>query len=361
MAFIHGGNVYEIARNLGCSPDEILDYSASINPLGPPPGLADEILKYFSRIRHYPDMHNRELVEALARFHGVDNECVVVGNGSTELIYRLSSALGVSRAVAAVPTFSEYARAFELHGVRVGRVFTSAENGFQPTPEALVAACEAIRPQAVLLTNPGSPSGLLMDGFLKRWAINQASDAGGYVVLDEAFVDYCESASLKTSLDDAPGLVIVRSMTKFYGIPGLRIGYVLASPETAFRLRRLIPPWSVNTPAQIAGVYCLGDADYRRRTLELVSAERDRMVFELEETGAFRVFPGVANYLLVELRDGLPPVDVLQQALLASDRILIRDCSTFEGMSNRYARFAVRLPEENRRLLDGVRRWVESV
>ena len=360
MTLAHGGNVYEIASQLGCSPDSILDYSASINPLGPAPGLPEVFSKYFHRLQHYPDIENRSLLEALSRFHGLSAEHIVVGNGSTELIYWLPKVLGVRSAVVVLPTFAEYRKAFELQGVRLHKLVTSPEAQFQPTVEQLEAVRRETSPEAILFTHPGSPSGTALPADVRRWIIENSRRDGIFCLVDEVFVDFCEEESLKGFLNECPNLALIRSMTKFYGVPGLRLGYLLTSEELAARMKGLMPPWSVNTLAQIAGVYCLEQEAYRAETLRLVEAERQRMIERLESLDGLDVFRGRANYLLARLPDGCPPADSLKRDILLSDRILIRDCSSFEGLSDRYIRVAVRLPEQNERLLQALERCVKA-
>lgn len=361
MTLIHGGNVYEVASCLGCSPDVLLDYSASINPLGPPPGLFQEFERWFHRLEHYPDIANRTLVEKLASFHHLSEKNIVVGNGSTELIYWLPKTLGIRSAVIALPTFSEYGKSFEIQGVRLHKLITDREHRFQPACDALEAACRECSPDAVLLTNPGSPSGALLPAPVRDWVIQQSRRDGMVCIVDEVFVDFCEDESLKRFLQEAPNLVLIRSMTKFYGVPGLRLGYLLTSEAIAGRVKHFLPPWSVNTLAQAAGSYCLSKEDYRKETLELIARERARLAEGLRALNGFEVFPGEANYLLVRLEESLPAVDVLQKKLLESDRILIRDCRSFEGLDERYFRLAVRLPSQNDRVLEGIARWAGSI
>jgi threonine-phosphate decarboxylase len=149
-------------------------------------------------------------------------------------------------------------------------------------------------------------------------------------------------------------------MTKFYGIPGLRLGYLLASPEIAGAAAGYLPPWSVNTLAQEAGAYCLEQLDYRRETLEMVYGERDRLKIALEGMGGFSVLPGRANYLLVRMADELPDAPALRDALLRRERVLIRECASFDGLTPRDFRIAVRLPAQNDRLLSALRRWLQE-
>ncbi len=358
MTLVHGGNVYEVATRLNCHVESILDFSASINPLGPPEGLLGELERLFHRTRHYPDIHNRDLVEALAARHGVSASRIVVGNGSTELIYWLPRVMGVQRAVAALPTFSEYRKAFDLAGVEVHSILCSEEAGFQPTVAQLEEALRSKAPQAFLVTHPGSPSGVLLEDGVKQWLLDGARSGLFSLLVDEVFMDFCEEASLGRFLASCGNLVLIRSMTKFYGIPGLRLGYLLTDGPMAERLRHFLPPWSVNTLAQVAGTFCLRQEDYRRRTLELVQRERDFLRSGLERIDGLATIPGVANYLLVRLDGRLPPARVLVHDLLTTDRILVRDCSSFEGLGDRSFRVAVRLRSENERLLEALANWV---
>ncbi len=360
MTLAHGGNVYETASRLGCSPDKILDYSASINPFGPPEGLADEFIAYFHRLQHYPDIGNTALIDALSDFHGISREHIVVGNGSTELIYWLPIALGIQSATVSLPTFSEYRKAFELQGVKLHKLITTCATDFQPTLEQLRSACEATTPEAILLTNPGSPSGALISQDVREWLIQWSRKQDAFSIVDEVFVDFCEEQSLKKHLEDSTNLVLIRSMTKFFGVPGLRLGYLLTSRPIAERMRSALPPWSVNTLAQIAGTYCLRQEEYRYKTLALIDREREKMFAGLSTLDGCKVFQGNANYLLMELNGALPPADALQRDLLASECILIRDCRSFEGLGDHHARVAIRLPEQNERLTAGIVRWVSS-
>ena len=353
---VHGGNIYELSARAGCSPDDILDFSASINPLGPPPGLAEVISGCFHRLESYPDIHNRLLIEAISRFHEIDPEYIAVANGSTELIYWLPRALGASKALVALPTFGEYVKAFELHGTRLQKLFSTPEDLFQPRVENLESALRNGAFDAVLLTHPASPSGSLLDSEAIDWIAKESAASGSaFFLVDEVFIDFCEQASLKRFLDRSRNVAVIRSFTKFFALPGLRIGYLLAPPGVAEKLRGYLPPWSVNTFAQAAGAYCLAQDGYRSRTLELVAKERQRLASELSAIRGFDVFPAQANFLLVRMDRGLKPASRLKWDIFERDRIVIRDCGSFEGLDDRYFRAAVRLPDQNDRLIEALR------
>jgi threonine-phosphate decarboxylase len=360
MTLVHGGNVYETASQLGCAPEEILDYSASINPFGPPPGLAEVLDHTYHLLQHYPDIQNGVLLESISRYHEVSQDQVVVGNGSTELIYWLPKVLGIRKALIVLPTFGEYQKAFELQGVHLVKLVASPAEGFQPTVEQLDELVGQFSPEAILFTHPGSPSGTLLSDSVREWLVKKGRSGELSCIVDEAFIDFCEEESHKKFLADSDRLVIIRSMTKFYGLPGLRIGYLMTSRPLASRLRHFLPPWSVNTYAQVAVPYCLKQREYRERTLEFIARERERLLEFVQSLEGCQVFPGRANYLFMHLGEQLPPARKLREDLLTSDRILIRDCHSFEGLDDHYVRFAIRLPEQNQRLLDALVRWVRT-
>ncbi len=351
MSIVHGGNVYELAALAGCAPEEILDFSASINPLGPPPGLDKELSRCFGLLESYPDIHCRSLIEAISKFHDVDPACVAVTNGSTELIYWLPRALGVGAALAVLPAFGEYVKAFELHGARVEKLFPTPEERFQPSASQLETALRKASPDAVLLTNPSSPAGSLLGAETIEWIIGRSSAAGPFFLVDEVFVDFCQQASLGRFVERAGQLALIRSFTKFYGLPGLRIGYLLAPPGIARKVGEVLPPWSVSTHAQAAGAFCLASEDYRLRTLELIEKQRAGLARKLSSIAGLEVFPSAANFLLVRLAPPLPAASTLKWDLFNRFRILIRDCGSFEGLGDRYFRVAVRLPHQNDRLV----------
>jgi len=358
MTLVHGGNVYEIASQLGCATEDVLDYSASINPLGPPAGLAELFTQSFHRLEHYPDIQNRLLVNAIARYHNVPPYRVVVGNGSTELIYWLPGVLGIRKALMVLPTFSEYQKAFELQGVQLAKLITRPESNFQPEVEQLEELFQKFSPEAILCTHPGSPAGTLLPPEVRAWLVDKSRTRKVFTIVDEVFIDFCEEESLTGLLGESDKLVIIRSMTKFYGLPGLRLGYLLTSEHLAHRVGQFLPPWSVNTYAQVAGPYCLEQEEYRAQTLALIGQEREEMRERMQALAGCRVFPGRANYLLLGLGKDLAPAAKLQQDLLASDRILVRDCSSFEGLDGHYVRFAIRRPDQNARLLAALDRWM---
>lgn len=346
--FGHGGTVYAASRHLGIPPEEILDFSASINPLGPPDGVRNAILRDFDRVIHYPDPEAAELRMALAGRHGLDPENVCPANGSTELIYLLPRLAAGSRVLIVAPCFSEYAASLERGSWDVHYFFLEPSDRFALT---LVKLEERLAEgfDLLIVANPGNPTGAVIPQRDIAGLLELCRTSGTIPVIDEAFIDFCESDSaLSAVVADGRGLVL-RSLTKFYALPGLRIGYAVAAANIIEELAGLIPPWSVGTLSQAAGIAALSDHRYREQTLSVIAAEREFLFNALESSPVLSPYQAAANYLLVRQSSGHSAAEL--RDMLLSRRILIRDCANFPGLSDRYFRVAIRLRHENEQLL----------
>lgn len=201
----------------------MLDLSASINPLGLSPRVADAILSALPAVTRYPDPRASGLVEALARHHGVPARHVVAGNGATELIYLLARAVAPRRALVVHPAFSEYEAALGPLGCRIVRLVTTAGEGWAPALDAIVRRLDRL--DLVLLANPGNPTGALLPAPRLEALAERCDRAGVVLGIDEAFVDFAETGSLKHRVPRIARLAIIRSLTKFFALPGRRLGY----------------------------------------------------------------------------------------------------------------------------------------
>ena len=356
----HGGNIYEAARKLRKDPSEITDFSASINPLAPPPGLEQNLLQKLPLTRSYPDINTTELVSLLAETHNCSTHQLMVANGSTEIIYLLPHALGIRSAVIISPSFSEYENAFTLAKSSIVLAQAPESNNFQPDREFISKYLEQMRVDAVILGHPNSPAGSLLDKETLDWILFACKSMGALVVVDEVFIDFSENYSFKNKINSHKNLVIIRSMTKFYGLAGLRLGYALAPPFIISGLKKYQPPWTVNTLAQFAGIYCLKQDDFKEKTLKFMENERQRLAEKISRIDGFSVFPSSTNFLLVKLSENLPPAEQLKEFLLKRG-LLIRDCSSFPGLGRHFFRVCVRTPDENDRLVNYLHMYVSLI
>ncbi|QEM69169.1 threonine-phosphate decarboxylase [Geobacter sp. FeAm09] len=347
-SYDHGGTIFATARRMGVPPSALADFSASINPLGPSPLVRSAIDHALDSLIHYPDTGHEELKEALAHYHGLPAAHFVVANGSTELIYQLPAILSGRRALLAVPCFSEYERALERQQWEVHHFPLLPQDGFSLDPARLEAKL-AEGYDAFYLCNPGNPSGTLYPPQTIERVRDLCSAAGTFLVLDEAFMDFCEEASAKHAVVAGGNALILRSMTKFFGIPGLRLGYAMANEPLCGRLDALGVPWSVNTLAQAAGRAALRDEEHNRQTLLFIDRERRFLADRLAGLPRLRVYPARANFLLVEITGGMTARELAQ--MLLPELVIIRDCASFDGLTPRFFRIAVRTRPENEHLV----------
>ena len=341
----HGGNVFRVARERGWDWREILDFSANINPLGVPGSVRRAMKESLEKICHYPEVGAPELCRAASAAWGVSENQIIAGNGATELLYFLARALKPRRVHLVLPAFTEYRRALADCEVTVTRC-RAAEDYAMPLPR-IASDVRRYQPDLVLLTNPNNPTGGLMDpAELGHWLAEELPP-GTRAILDESFLDFTRETSLAKESARLPGLYVVRSLTKFYALPGLRLGCMIASEDNVRELEKVREPWQTSVLAEQAGVAALRDNGYRRRSLELIETGRSRIEERLKRIEGLRAVPPAANFLLVHCDCSVPDL----QAFLLPHKILIRDLTNVEGVEGNAFRIAIRTHEENARLL----------
>jgi threonine-phosphate decarboxylase len=352
-SYDHGGNVFTVARTLGVPPEQMLDFSASINPLGMSPLVRKTLINSLDSLVHYPDTSHKELKQLLASHHGLSSTKFTIANGSTELIYNLPAILSGNKALIISPSFSEYVGALNQCNWEVEHFVLAPESDFSIDIAKLERAL-AGGVDALFLCNPGNPSGTLYPQSVIESIYRLCQSAGTFLVLDEAFMDFCEEASAKRIIAQSDSAVILRSMTKFFGIPGLRLGYAICNDRLAERLGSMGGPWSVNTLALVAGEAAFHDTAHVKKTVDYIQLERRILIERLGRFSQLKLYPASANYLLIEIMNGQTSREIKEQLL--GHRIMIRDCANFTGLTDRYFRIAVRTNEENTVLIENMGR-----
>jgi threonine-phosphate decarboxylase len=353
--FDHGGTIHGTARALGCAVEELLDFSASINPLGLSPAVRGALMQAIEQIPHYPDAAATALTEALAASHQLPCETIVPANGSTSLIHLLPAICAGRGGMIICPAFSEYERALQRHGHGMKRHLLSADDRFALDLERLATDLQRERPGLLFFCTPSNPAGVLYDAAQVRAVLELCRKNGTLLVLDEAFMDFCgEEHSAKQAVVASGQGIVLRSLTKFHALAGLRLGCALAAPELAGRIRAAQPPWEVNNLAQAAGVAALADTRFAAETRRLIADNRAQLSEQLSRLPGVGVFPSAVNYLLLRL-SGSTDVPQLQERLLRKHRIMVRNCGSFAGLGDRFLRVAVRSREENERLVQALK------
>ncbi|MCF8041048.1 MAG: aminotransferase class I/II-fold pyridoxal phosphate-dependent enzyme [Desulfarculaceae bacterium] len=357
---VHGGDIWGWSRRLQKPVSDILDLSASLNPLGPPPGLDQAVAQAMSGVCHYPDRVAYAFREAMADNLGVSASCLLPGNGSTALIRMIARALELKNLVLMAPAFGEMARSMAIAGRHFHYLLTNEQDGFMPTPHDLEKLWE-MEPSAVIFSNPTTPAGTLIPRDILDSIIQQAIRRRTWVVVDEAFIDFADDDARSWACEAIKRhkrLLVLRSLTKFYCIAGLRLGFAMADAETLSDFAPLGQPWSVNTLAQAAGVFCLGQQEYALQTRQAVGRWREEQAAALSKMG-LNPMPGAANYLLCRL-PGDGPTATQVAAFTARQGVLVRPAASFVGCGEHHLRVAVTTSEEQQRLTSALRQALEQ-
>ncbi|MBA4349305.1 MAG: threonine-phosphate decarboxylase [Thermodesulfovibrio sp.] len=365
----HGGDIYRASQELGIAEEKIIDFSASINPLGIPETVIADIKKNAVNCRHYPDSEARQLVSHLAKIHRINPESIICGNGSTELIYLVVRALKPDKVLIPAPTFSEYERACRMNEeLRVMSYELRKENNFDLNPDEFTSAMggdgnldagthnSEITPSRIthnssrtfdmaFICNPNNPTGRLIKKSDMLKIVDSAKSHKCYLVIDEAFIDFSPQDSMLRDVRNNPYLIVLRSMTKFYALAGLRIGYGVFPLHIVETLRKHKEPWTVNTLVQRAGMIAADDVAYKQETLSLIKKEKTFLKDGFKKLNIDYI-PSSANYYLIRMDNA--------QAVISSLRkkgILVRSCHNFTGLDASYIRIAVKNRKDNALLL----------
>jgi histidinol-phosphate aminotransferase len=340
----HGGIDYGELEALGISPEEVVDFSANLNPFGPPPGIKKAMKK--ANIAAYPDSRAGKLRRLLADKLGVSEENVIVGSGSVELIRLVALAcFGRGDSVLIIePTFGEYEVACQVSGASIIKQ-RRAPKGFRLDIEATAKLINRHHPKGIFIDNPNNPTGQYLSQAEFERLLDGARDS--LVVLDEAYITFVDDVWSSVEMTKGNNLLILRSMTKDYALAGLRLGYGVGGKEIIAGMRRICPPWNVNAVAQQAGLAALAAEGYLRQCQARLKRAKGYLVAELSRLGLPPV-PSAANFLLVEV--GSAPG--FRRGLLQR-RMLVRDCTSF-GLPG-YVRISPRTLPECRRLVRAIK------
>lgn len=363
MSDIHGGNIFKFAHEQRIEPYEVIDFSANINPLGPNQKGLDALHNRLRYINHYPDATNDDVLNAIADTYGVDKPQIVVGNGAAELLYAICRLPNYTGAFVPAPGFSEYKEALKASHIPVRDIFYRPridDNGvpyFEIPYLALETFAAELKGQdgrvIVFLGNPNNPDGTLLDINHTRILAGMLADANSLLVIDESFIDFVgndmlrdNEQSMRQLIDEFDNIIIVHSFTKFYAVPGLRIGAVFANPNIIKQLQSFIPAWSVNTLAQAYLEAALNDSDYVKRTKSDVQDEQKFMYQSLSAIEGITVYPPSANFMLLHIeKDGITADSINE--VLKKHNMIVRNCDNYEGLDNQWIRLAIKDHESN--------------
>jgi|LSQX01.3.fsa_nt_gb threonine-phosphate decarboxylase len=348
----HGGNIYKASEILNRKPEDIIDFSANINPLGVPEEIKVALLSNMDSLVHYPDPDYTRLRSKLAEYTGIPVESIVAGNGSSEIIFLVLKALKPKSVLIAAPSFSEYERASVEAGIKVRFMELKEEEGFKLNIETLKYEIEA-GAECIFLCNPNNPTSTLASRDEMRYIIEIASRSGVTVIVDEAFIELTLGGtenSIAGFIKEFDNLFVIRAFTKAFAVPGLRLGYGMGNEGLIKKMRLIKQPWSVNSLAACAADFLPVADEYLKRTQSWLRAEQEWLYKSLGTILGLKVFEPQTNFILAKLPDNGMDAEVLKDSM-AQCGILIRNASGFRFLGRRFFRIAIRDRHDNEILI----------
>lgn len=349
----HGANAHHLYESLGIKiPKVVIDYSENVNPLGPPPFVKENWASYASLITKYPDPHGEPFLSAAATYHKVPIDQVIIGNGAAEIFSSLAKRYVNKRAVLIHPTFSEYAATLASYHVYIKEIIALQALPLEEVLDEVEFA------EVIYICRPNNPTGYLIP--LKE-IIQIAEYAKTYkceVILDEAFLDFIdEGESFVPLLKDFPNVIVVRSMTKMYAIPGLRLGYAIASEQIIKETRATMPHWNSNAIATSIGAACLKEEDYRLQAIAFAKDMRKKFTLFLEKWHCI-VLPSRTNFICFQLSN--PERSKEFFTYLLTKGCVLRHTENFKGLDGKWFRVGMKEEIHMERLQKEMNEWFEE-
>jgi threonine-phosphate decarboxylase len=347
---IRRGTLQAVMQRFDFDRKRIIDFSSNVNPLGPSSSALRAAKKSLSLIDRYPDPVSTQLRKAIARYHGIAPEQVLCGNGSLGLIHLIPRCLKPKKVLIPIPTFPEYATAVEAAGGEVVPFRLKERSGFHVDPVEMAFALTGM--DMALLCNPNEPTGMLVNKEEMAEIMRSAAQHGVQLVVDEAFMDYCDASTMIKEAVQSSNLICIRTFSTFFGMPGLRVGYAVSNESTIKTLREGQEFWAASVPAEQAAIAALNDWGHIKKTRRLIEQERDRLLSDLRVLPGVETFLGAANFILIKLISF--DAGVLCDKL-GERGLLVREGSSIPGLDGRYLQIAVRTRRENKRLIRALR------
>jgi len=350
---IHGGDVWKHNNRL-------VDFSSNVNPFGPPEKAIKSIKESLWKLSYYPETDSTELKQSLSEYLGVKNSNIAVGNGSTELIKNFLELLikKGDNIVIPEPTFSEYEVYSRLYGANVKHVYSKREDNFTIPVDEIIQEIDD-ETKVVFICNPNNPTGKGLDIQSLERIIQSAEDHDSYVFIDEAYIEFTKYKSLSNRVVELDNLFVLRSVTKFFSLPGIRIGYGIGDKKLIKYLENIRVPWNVNIIAQAVAVESIKDKVFIKNSEDQIAREKNYIFKEISKLNELEILSSAANFFLIDLKKSKLRANELKEKLIEKG-FLIRDCSSFNGLNDRYIRISVRKRAENLALIKSLREALSS-
>lgn len=352
---LHGGNIYKLKRE---GKEDILDYSSNINPLGVPKSFYEAVIKNFSILERYPDINYTELREKIGQYNNVESKNIIVGNGATEVLFLFVKAEKPKKVLVIAPTFAEYERALKNIDCNIDFFELKEEDNFILDKENFINYIKNNKNyDLVVMCNPNNPTGKFISKENIFEINKELEKRNTKLFIDESFIEFIKDWEEKTAKNfKAKNIFILRALTKFFALPGLRLGYGICFDEKIIdEINKIREPWSVNAFADLGGKIILDDKEYIKNTENWIAEERNFFTSELqkfENENKLKVYETETNFILIKLKEITAEKF---RNLMIEKNILVRDASNFKFLNKNFVRLAIKDREKNEKVIKAVK------
>ncbi|WDV44811.1 threonine-phosphate decarboxylase CobD [Clostridiaceae bacterium M8S5] len=334
---------------------DVIDFSVNINPLGISKNLEKAIISGISQLHKYPEIDGSTAIKHIAKHYNIKENHITLGNGAIELIYLFARALKPKKVLIVHPTFNEYKRAFKLSSSEIHE-YVLDKHDFKLNEDDLINHIKKIKPDVIVLCNPNNPTGTYNEVNKLEKILKVIKEINSIMFVDESFIDFANKESLIDYYRKYP-LIILRSMTKFYAVPGLRLGFCIADEQIINKLYQYKEPWSLNYLSLRAVPVLLEDKEYEEVTIDWCNKERDYVYSAIKDIDNIYVYKSHTNFHICKTEN----ISAFQlQEMLLQKGIYIRTCEDFIGLDDKYFRIALKTRLENDKLLNELKKLARS-
>jgi len=333
---------------------DITDFSVNINPLGIPQGIKEKLIKGIDTLVDYPELTGQTAIKKLAADLSKEPDQLILGNGAIELIYLLARSISGKKALIIQPTFNEYSRALKLYDNQVVELLLKREEGFRLTTEKLKEALLAEKPDLLFLCNPNNPTGVIYSNEeIKEWMA--IPDWEMLWFFDESFMDFTGQPGMLSEDLEQGNFFVLKSLTKFYALPGLRIGYGAGNPKIIEGMMRYKEPWTINSLGLLALEQVYQEKEFANQTIAHIRSQREIVFNELQKISAIEVFRSATDFHLCRIKSGASSLKLKND--IEEEGMSLRTCEDFSGLDESYFRIAIKKSEDNQRLIEFLKNW----
>lgn len=351
MVINHGANLFDLSNKFNINEDEFLDFSSNINPFGACPSAKEGIISNIDKVSIYPDPNYLALKTSISNYCRCKREHILLGSGSTELISTFTDIINPRNALIICPTYSEYERELKKLSCDISYYYSKKEDDFKIDVEDLIHTINDDAYDLVVICNPNNPTGF---AFTQEEIKEILKYCSTYVMLDETYVEFIDTNIFSSTqlVDRFSNLFIIRSTSKFFSTPGIRLGYALSSnKEILENMKDKLDLWNINIFASLMGEIMFNDLEYIYSSLEKIQDEQFYLFKELSSIKDLKVYPSSSNFILCEIASKKLTSSSLFEILIKKN-IIIRDCTSFDGLDNYFFRVCVLKPSDNKLLID---------